>query len=72
MHAWQVAPGAPHDAFDSEPKGSQVPVGPPLQHPFGQVVLSQPQVPVVLLHVPPAQAAQAAPPVPHCEPVSAA
>jgi hypothetical protein len=40
---------------------------PPLQQPFGHVVASQEQAPVVVSHTAFGQLAQAAPPVPHCE-----
>ncbi len=44
-HAAQVAPPVPHDALDSEPYGSQVPVLPPLQQPLGHDVASHTQTP---------------------------
>ncbi len=47
-----------------------MPVAPPLQQPFGQVVASHAQVPLLVSQRPCAQAAQAAPPVPHCDAVS--
>jgi hypothetical protein len=55
----------PHEAPDCEPPGSHVPVGPPLQQPFGHEVASQTQVPAVRLHSSPApHEAQVAPFVP--------
>jgi hypothetical protein len=47
-----------------------VPVGPPLQQPFGHVVASHAHVPLVVSQRPFEQTAQAAPPVPHCDAVS--
>ena len=65
-HGAQVAPAVPHEGVDSPTHGSHVPVGPPLQHPWGHDVASQTQVPLVLSHsVPVEQAAHATPPVPH-------
>jgi hypothetical protein len=71
LHAWlaaqaaQVAPAVPHEDADSPEYASQVPVAPPLQQPFGQVLASHEQVPLVVSHRPLAHAAQATPPVPH-------
>ena len=70
LHAWpeahapQVAPAVPHERVDSEAYGSQVPVAPPLQQPFGQVVASHAQRPVVPSQRPFAHGAHAAPPAP--------
>ncbi len=64
-HAPQVAPAVPHDGVDSDPHGSHVPVGPPLQQPMGQEVASQTQLPVPLHSCPDRHALHAAPPAPH-------
>ena len=45
-----------------------MPVAPPLvQQPLGHVVASHEHVPLEVSHSPFAHAAQAAPPVPHCD-----
>ena len=64
-HAAQLAPPVPHEPCDSEAYGSHVPVAPPLQHPFGQVVASHLHAPIVLSQTPFEHEAHAAPPVPH-------
>jgi hypothetical protein len=77
-HSWpdaqalQVAPPVPHEPFDSEAYASHVPVMPPLQQPFGQVLTSHEHVPLVLSQRPLEHVAQAAPPVPHFVEVSEA
>ena len=63
-HAAQLAPPVPHDAGDSDAYASHVPEMPPLQQPFGQVLRSHEQRPLVVSHRLFAHAAQAAPPVP--------
>ena len=63
-HAAQLAPPVPQDDGDSEAYASQVPLTPPLQHPFGQVLASHAQRPLVVSQRLFAQAAHAAPPVP--------
>ncbi len=60
------APEVPHEPFDSEAYASQVPLEPPTQHPFGHVVASHEQTPVVVSQRPLAQAVHAAPLLPHC------
>ena len=72
LHCWpeaqapQVAPAAPHEAFDSDAYGSHVPADPPLQHPFGHEVASQTHWPALVLHSSPAeQALHVAPAEPH-------
>jgi hypothetical protein len=66
VHVAHVAPAVPHDAGDSEPHGSHVPVAPPLQHPSGHDVPSHTHVPLALLHSrPDAHPEQLAPAVPH-------
>jgi len=72
-HVWfvqgaQVAPAVPHEVVDCDAYASHVPLGPPLQHPPGQVFPSQPQVPLVVSHRLLAHPAQAAPAVPHDAP----
>jgi hypothetical protein len=66
-HAAQVAPVVPHDPFDSEAYASHVPPVPPTQQPFGQVLASHEQMPLVVSQRPLGQAAHAAPPLPHCD-----
>jgi hypothetical protein len=65
VHAAHAAPPAPHDAVDSEPYVSHVPVEPPLQQPPAQVVALHAQVPEVVSQTPFVQPVHAAPPVPH-------
>jgi len=71
LHAWpdaqaeQLAPPVPHEGVDSEAWASQVPVTPPLQQPFGHVVASQEQAPVVVSQSPFTHDVHAAPPLPH-------
>jgi hypothetical protein len=73
LHSWpeaqaaHVAPPAPHEGVDSEPYSSHVPDEPPLQQPFGQVVASHLQLPLVVSQSPFAQLAHEAPPWPHSE-----
>jgi hypothetical protein len=62
-HAAHEAPPVPQDEVDCAAYGSHVPVVPPLQQPFGQVVESHEQLPVV--PQPLAQPAHASPPLPH-------
>jgi hypothetical protein len=65
-HDEHVAPAVPHELPDCDAQGSHVPVGPPLQQPFGQEVASQTHVPLAVLHSSPgAHAPQVAPAVPH-------
>jgi hypothetical protein len=66
-HAPQVAPPAPHEAFDSDAYALHVPLAPPLQHPLGQVMASHEQTPTVVSQRPFAQDPHAAPPLPHCK-----
>ncbi len=68
-HEAQVPPLAPHDDVDCEPYASHVPAVPPLQHPPGQVLASQEQVPLVVSQSPFEHVVQVAPPVPHCDAV---
>jgi hypothetical protein len=63
VHAAHAAPPVPQDEVDCAAYGSHVPVVPPLQQPFGQVVESHEQLPVV--PQPLAQPAHASPPLPH-------
>ena len=72
-HDEQVAPAVPHEPPVCAPQSSHVPVGPPLQQPFGQDVALQMHVPAVasldVSHtrfVP--HGAHAAPAVPHVVP----
>jgi hypothetical protein len=58
----QVAPAVPHEVLLSFAHASHVPVGPPLQQPFGHEVASHTHWPVAVLHsVPEGHAAQFAP-----------
>jgi hypothetical protein len=68
-HAAHVPPPVPHDPVDWAPVASQEPVVPPTQQPFGHVVASQEQVPLVLSQRPFVQDVQVVPPVPHSDPV---
>jgi hypothetical protein len=64
-HEEQVAPAVPHEVELSDAQGSHVPVGPPLQQPFGHDVASHTHWPVDLLHSSPVlQPPQVAPPAP--------
>jgi hypothetical protein len=63
-HAAHVAAAAPQEVADSEAYGSQVPVGPPLQQPFGQVVASQVHCPRVVSQSPFVHAVHAPPALP--------
>ncbi len=71
LHSWpdeqaaHVAPPVPHEVFDSAVYASHVPVVPPLQQPFGHVLASHEQVPLVVSHSPLVHDTHAAPPVPH-------
>ncbi len=62
----------PHEVFDSDAYASQVPVRPPTQQPFGQVLTSHEQVPLVVSQTPFEHGPHAAPPVPQVVPVSEA
>ena len=70
LHSWpvgqaaQVAPPVPHDGVDSEANASHVPLEPPLQQPFGQVLASHEHRPSVVSQRPLPQAAHIAPPAP--------
>jgi hypothetical protein len=55
----------PHEAVDCEAKGSHSPVAPPLQHPFGQLLLSHSQRPLTVSQRPFAHEVHAAPFGPH-------
>jgi hypothetical protein len=68
-HAAHVPPPVPHDPVLCAPVASQVPVVPPTQQPVAQVLPSQEQVPLVVSQSPFAHVPQAAPPVPHWDPV---
>jgi hypothetical protein len=67
-----VAPPAPHEEIDIDAYASHVPLTPPLQQPFGQVLESHEQVPLVVSQRLFEHVAQAAPPVPHFVDVSEA
>jgi hypothetical protein len=66
-HAAHVAPPVPQEPADSEPKGSHAPTVPPLQQPFGQVLLSHAHAPRVVSQSLLRQAVHAFPSLPHCE-----
>jgi hypothetical protein len=61
----QLAPPPPQEVIDCPLKDSQVPVRPPLQQPFGHVLLSHAQVPFVVSQSPFEQVPQVAPLAPH-------
>jgi len=65
VHVPYAAPPVPHDVLDSDAYRTHVPVGPPLQQPFGHEVESQTHCPVPLHSCPAGHAAHAAPPAPH-------
>jgi len=61
----QVAPAVPQELSFSDAHGSHVPLGPPLQQPFGHDVASHTHWPVALHSVPDGHGAHAAPALPH-------
>jgi hypothetical protein len=66
-HEPHVAPLAPHEDVDIEVYDSHVPLTPPLQQPFGQVLVSHEQVPLVRSQRPLLHEAHWVPPVPQLE-----
>jgi hypothetical protein len=71
--ALHVAPPVPHDVLFCDVYGSHVPVGPPLQQPFGHEVASHTQPCDDLLHSrPDAHVVHDEPLAPHCVFVSLA
>jgi hypothetical protein len=67
-HAEHAAPAVPHEPLDSDAHSSHVPVGPPLQQPFGHDAASHTHCPLPVLHASPAaHALQVVPPAPHDE-----
>jgi hypothetical protein len=66
-HAPQVAPPVPHEPVDSEAYASHVPEVPPLQQPFGQVLASHAQSPLVVSQRLFAHGAQATPEAPQVD-----
>ena len=48
LHAPHVAPAVPHELLFSDPQGSHVPVGPPLQQPLGHDFASHTHCPDAL------------------------
>lgn len=65
LHAPHCWPAWPHEAVDSLAYTSQVPAVPPLQQPFGHVLLSHSQTPVVVSQRLLPHGPQAPPPFPH-------
>jgi hypothetical protein len=66
-HAAHVAPPVPHDAVDSRAYASHVPVGPPLQQPLGQVLVSHVHCPLVVSQTPFMHGLHVAPTAPHSD-----